>query len=74
MKKLKLSEMLKDISLLESDENILNYCLDKDVDTIINDLSGNNVEYELDEFIKFLPQLLDYYYGIELLKKIANEG
>lgn len=73
MKKLKISELLKDISLLESDESIMNYCLDKEVDTIINDLSGNNVEYELDEFIKFLPQFLDYFYGTQLVKDMTND-
>ena len=73
MKKLKISELLKDISLLESDESIMNYCLDKEVDTIINDLSGNNVEYELDEFIKFLPQFLDYFYGTQLVKDMKND-
>lgn len=73
MKKLKISELLKDISLLESDESIMNYCLDKEVDTIINDLSGNNVEYELDEFIKFLPQFLDYFYGTQLIKDMTND-
>lgn len=61
MKKIKLSEMLKNISLVEGVENIVNYCLDKEVDTIINDLSGNNVEYELDEFIKYLSDFINYY-------------
>ena len=65
MKQIELSKIPNWMSMNVNE--LTNYCLDNDIDTVVNDYATPSIEYALDDMTVMLPRFIEYF--THLLKK-----